>query len=487
MDPEIQALREKYGIKVATPVDTDVQNRLSELDAAWGTAETPEQKAGLLPTALKKTFTETADKFGKEPSLLDKASIAGTLPLRVAGATAGALGEAISEPIADVAHKVFSALRPEAQADLQDFGQKLSDKLEEVKSSMNPEIYKSLSDIVNVASFYGGGKGAGAVAKEVAPVVGKTGEVVSGVGRGVSAVGEKLYGATIKPDTHLAELEMTYKANNPLPKRIADTISGKETTAPILPSETAARQGVAGTEKMVGIQAERAADKIWSERLGPQIKESPAVLSKEDLFSPIEKRISETAEPSKRQAYQEAYEAIKEDYRQYPELFNLDQGQALKRGLDEFTPEKLFKGKNVANEYKVLANDMANAIRQKTYEVLPEGAKKDFIDWGNLQALRKIGIQSITEPIVKVGGFGTLVHHLWNIAAIPITTVGGKVLYKVGNVLQFLGKEGEKTFGSHLKNLGFETPKEVSQTIQSATAQTPTMIKNPIKRDTNIK
>lgn len=298
--------------------------------------------------------------------------------------------------------------------------------------------FQVVEDVLNIGTPYG-------------PKVGGT--VVKGTG-------EALYKSAITPTIQEAERILAYKSKSPFLKRISNYFTDTVTEGkPLLRSDTALEQGIKGTESGIGIQAKKIGDKLWKENIAPTIEKSKEVITKDELFAPIEKRIAKTTDPSKRKAFQEAFEALREDYEGVSN-FSLKAAQKLKSELDEFTPEKLFKGKNVANEFKVLQNEMANAIRQKTYEVLKDqNIRKAYLDWANLKELQKIGVKAISESKLK-GGFGNFWSGIYDMAAVPIKTISGKVLYRVGDTFEFIGEKGITKFGTFLTSRGLHLPQE---------------------------
>jgi hypothetical protein len=62
---------------------------------------------------------------------------------------------------------------------------------------------------------------------------------------------------------------------------------------------------------------------------------------------------------------------------------------------------------------------------------------------------------TITNATGK-GGFGSFWTGMYDAATVPMKTVGGQVLYRVGNKLKFLAEKGVKTFGQFLKSRGYK-------------------------------
>lgn len=277
----------------------------------------------------------------------------------------------------------------------------------------------------------------------------------------VKGAGESLFKSAITPTVQEAERILAYKAKTPFLKRVANYTSGVVSEGkPILRSDTALNtKGVLGTESQLGIKAKRAGDKLWNETIAPAVKQSKTVITKNDLFEPLKNLIKGTTDPSRRAALVDAYKALAADYKGVKQ-FSLEAAQKLKSEIDKFTPEKLFKGKNVANEFRVLQNEMADAIRSKTYEALKDqNIRKAYLDWANLKELQKIGVRAISEAKTK-GGFGNFWTGMYDMVTTPVKTIGGKVLYRVGDTFEFIGEKGITKFGAFLASQGFKRPKD---------------------------
>lgn len=345
---------------------------------------------------------------------------------------------------------------------------KLSDHPAVQKFAMSPagetasRVAEDIGNVNTIAGAVAGVKIAPKIANATADIAAAGGEgaakTVTVAGRASKGAGEAVYKSAITPNVKEASQMLNYEAKAPFFTRVKDTLTGVQTPGkPVTRADTALQTGIAGRQKDIGVQATRAADKLWNVTIAPAVKSSKEVVTKSDLFAPIAKRIAETVEPGRKQALTDAFAAIQDEYKNVSQ-FTLEAAQKVKKGLDEFTPEKVFRGKSVASEYRTLQNDMANAIRSKTYEALKDvNIRKAYLDYGNLAELKKIGVKAITEATSK-GGFGSFWTGVWDMATVPVKTVGGQVLYRVGNKLEFLGEKGIKTFGQFLKARGYDRP-----------------------------
>jgi len=318
--------------------------------------------------------------------------------------------------------------------------------------------------VAEVLSYFVGGQGGKGVA--VTPVTKQVvEETISSVpkvaepntlSRVIKGAGSTLYKTGITPNVEEAKQILRYRANTPFLTRLTDV----DANAPRTRSQTALDYNIAGTESMIGVQGRKAADKLWKEQIEPLVKNSDVQMTKDELFTPALERIYAIEDPTRRKAMMNAFDALLDDYAKYPDSFDLTKAQALKRDLAKFTPTKIFKGQDVANEMRTLQADMASAIRKKTYDSFPgENIKKMYLDWANLDELEGLGIKAISEASFK-GGSGTLLSGIWDMTTTPIKTVGGLTLYRVGDMLEFSAPKTMKikSLGEYLTSLGYSKP-----------------------------
>lgn len=290
---------------------------------------------------------------------------------------------------------------------------------------------------------------------------------ISPLAKGIKSTGSSFYESAFTPNVKEAESILAYEASQPsIFQNLfgAGAIKGNPAFKPITVSETALRSGIAGTEKQVGVQAKKVADTLYNKEIAPAVKGIEGQITKEELFAPLKERIAGITDPSKKKAYQTAFEGLMEDYANI-KSFTYPEAQTLKSELAEFTPAKVFRGQDVANETRMLQADMANLIRQKTYEALKDiNVKQKYIDYGNLQELQKLGVKAISDGGLK-GGFGGFWSTLYERGMMPIKTVGGKVIYKIGDKLQVTAPKGfeGKTFGDYLRAVGYLAPQVANE------------------------
>ncbi len=382
-----------------------------------------------------------------------------------------ATASAFSTPIKFALKEAYNKLPEVTQKGLTDLGQKVGKKIQQAGSVLaeipgyqdwvvnNPE---SANDLENILKTYAS---AGEISGDILAynqaaqagkyAVNEAGKVIGNTGRAMKEVSRRIGEHAITPNTQEAEEILRYRANTPFLQRVKNAFTG-EGSSPQTRGSTAIEKGIYGTEGQVGVKAKRIADDIWNKEIKPALDNSQAVMSKDQLFDTAIKRISNTVEPAKRQAYMDAYEALQDEYRNMNYIPAKDV-QNIKSSLDKFTPDKVWRGQPIANEYTTLRADMANDARNFIYDTVGDNIKPKYLDWSNLHDLQEVGVKAISNAGLK-GGSGKLITSLWDTATTPVKTIGGQVLYKVGNALEFVGDKGIKTLGDYLSKQGLVLP-----------------------------
>ncbi len=329
---------------------------------------------------------------------------------------------------------------------------KVADKIKEF-GSKHPELARSAEDLYNIANVLAGAKGDVKldnplkVRPKVEGMLERAPETSAETPN--NFVSRKLYETAIGRTTGEAERILTERANKLL---------GKEVTPTTTRATTAQKYGLAGRQTEIGVKAKALGEKLYQEKIAPAVKSSNRVVSKEELFKPVEEKIGEVTDPSRKIELQDALDAVKEDYNSVKD-WTLEKAQKLKSEIDTFTPDKVFKGKPIASAYNEIRHDMADAIRKITYDSLAdEGIKQKYLDYGNLKELEKLGIKGLTDNQLK-GGAGSFISGIVQKIVTPIATYGGKALYKVpGTKINFIAPEGIGSLGEYLKSQGYDLP-----------------------------
>lgn len=281
---------------------------------------------------------------------------------------------------------------------------------------------------------------------------------------------EVLYKTAIKPNAQEAERiiasEAKTFANKEAIKKInasklsdatkAKKISALKWEAPILRSDTALKYWIAWTEKQIGVKWKWESTKLWRDKVWPAISKSKAEHNIDDMFKRAEDIISKEKSSLRRQELIDGLEALKDDFaKTWKTKFTTWDLQAEKSMLDEFTPTKVWKWKEVAQWYAQVKNTMANIFREQVREDLWkigwESAKRVYADYANLSALEDIWVKWITEWWLK-WWFWTFWSTLYDKLATPVKTVWWKYIYKLGNWIEYVWPKWVNTLGKYLKS-----------------------------------
>lgn len=270
------------------------------------------------------------------------------------------------------------------------------------------------------------------------------GPLISAGGKLLKGIGETVAKAVIPTSIKEAGMEQTYKAANSFPTRILNAISGKAPKAPQTVAQTVFDKGLMGTQSMLGIQAKRATSDLWNKTISPALEKSDVKVNMPDFFNDVEKQIVESNPEKSRQAdLIKALDALKEDYKDTSEV-PLSELQKFKEGWTKKVPEKAYKGQPIAGAFNDVLNVASGTARNKIYSALGDDVKQAYFDYGNLKGVQELGKRAMTGSKFK-GGTGTFLNAAKDMAAVPIGTSGGQIIYKVGQGVELLGKPGAKT------------------------------------------
>ena len=364
---------------------------------------------------------------------------------------------------AGVVNTLFSPLAPVTKPLGQaiDFvGNKISDNPNVQNFANSPagettaRIAENVGNVATIAGAVAGGKGTGQVAGKVAdasiPAINATGRILKNAG-------EKAYGITITPEEATAQAVRKYNAKGGnLVERTKNMISGEQPVdslgnplqKPITESNTAARLGLAGTEKGLGIQATKAATDLWSNTISPALKNVKGKVDMKSFLGEIEKEIKNSTKGRTRRAdLLEGLQKMKEDYKGVGKV-SLEMLQRFKEeDWAKFIPEASYKGKPIGSAFKEIQNLAAKKARGVIYKHAGPEAKQAYIDYGNLQSIIKAADKSVIGDAAKKSLGRNVWQFVMDTAVTPIATVAGKVLYRTGEGLEFVGNSGAKKVG----------------------------------------
>lgn len=284
-----------------------------------------------------------------------------------------------------------------------------------------------------------GGEG---VAKTASPFLGTA---VSKLGEGVQSVGKSIYKFFLPQSEKESALLRTYKENNPLPERIATAITGGESTAPKTMADTAFQVGAKGTEGQMGVTATRAKNTIWKDVLQPAFNEADKThkVSMNSFFDQLQGTIAkENPEPSRQKALLDGLEALREDYKG-TDLVKPSQLDEFKQAWAEHLPNKAFKGQEIGPAFNQVKNLSAQQARTGLYDLLGPDAKEAFFDHGNLQQLEKLADAETAGKNSKLSSWESLKDK----ALVPISTIAGRTVYRIGQGIELVGESGARTLG----------------------------------------
>ncbi len=288
-------------------------------------------------------------------------------------------------------------------------------------------------------------------------------------GRTLQKTGQGMAGSVLPIGEQEAGIIQSYIAKKPFLERVTSILSGTD-NALVTSGSTAVGQSLFGTKKMIGVQAKRAQDNLWNKVIKPQLEGAKVQIDLPEYFKTVEKKIIEdTPELTRQKALLEALNSFKDDYSGVNTI-SLDRLQKLKEGWAEFVPEKFYKGQNIAGNARQVSALLADEARQTIYNTLGNDVKQAYFDYGNLMGLAKMGQTAMTGQKLK-GGTGGFISELASRAVTPVGTVGGNVIYRLGQGLEFIGKAGAKTLDEVLglnKNQVLNQPTN-TQTNQIAT------------------
>ena len=285
-------------------------------------------------------------------------------------------------------------------------------------------------------------------AKEVGKEYAVSQAIAGPASAALKSVGKGVFGAVI-PETRSTVNQLTnYYKNNPPMQRVFDFMSGKNINKPISVADSAIRNTVAGTESNVGIQAGRASQNIWSNTLGKEFAKSKEVVNLPAFFSNVENKInSSVADLTQRKQLLKALEVVKKDYNGKTTV-SLEGLNKLKSSWASPLPEKAFGGENITGTINNLRLQLSSEARKeisdrflKTTFKGPE-IQRAFIDYSNLQSVEELGKKAMRGKVGNPDSFFSMVK---NMALFPVATVAGKVIYKTGTGIEFIGGAGLKT------------------------------------------
>ncbi len=377
---------------------------------------------------------------------LDVLKAEGETALRTAGNVAGAAFDPITEALHPLVKPVVEKIAtiPGVSGGI---------KSATDWASKHPDAAKDLGAVFDIATL-GAGKGAEPIAKGLAADAAKsTAGAAAPLGRVLKGAGEAAYGVTVPMEESTSRALLNYQAKQgSLLNRIRGAVTGaSEGTKPITEANTAARYGLTGTERELGIQAKQFSDKLWQKDIAPKLSSVKEATDMRHFISDLEDEIvSKTPELGRRNSLLEGLEAFAEDYKKVGKVGG-DKLQEYKEGWAKFIPEATYKGKPIGSAIKEVKNMAASKARGILYDLVGENGKQAYLDYGNLQSIIDAGVKSTTGDAAKKSFSRNVWEFVMDKAVTPVATVGGKVLYRTGEGLEFVGNLGAKKVADVVK------------------------------------
>lgn len=360
-----------------------------------------------------------------------KAAVAGALPL--AGSIAGSvIGGAAATP-----ETLGLGTLPGAVAGAAVGGAAGTAANQAIQGAMNPE------GIAKAGLEFGAMEAVG-------------GPLASIAGKAVEGVGETAAKMFIPKSDLEAGMLQLYKSKpqNSLLNRIKSIVGlGKVDKVPTTAASAAFDQGIAGTESMMGVQAKKAQTKLWDNTIEPALTQVKGKVNLPSFFKQAEAKIvSETPDPTRQKALLNALDSVKEDFKGVKNtgVVSFPKFQEYKEGWADWVPDKAYKGQNITAAINDVRNTLAGMAREQIYKAVPENVKQAYLDYGSLKGIVALGRKAMAGGPIKAGGTGTTIKNLFEMATVPIGTLGGQTIYKLGQGIELAGPSGVKTLGALL-------------------------------------
>lgn len=325
----------------------------------------------------------------------------------------------------------------------------------------NPEIGDAVSLVNNVGALQGIASSASSLASNT------VGALARGSGRTLQTLGEKSTGVGVAMEVPTRQALQAYQASKPtIFERVQGMTNEPGVSKPITEANTAVRLLTPGTEWRLGVSADRVSGQLWNKTIAPALASPTYKVSMDTFFGMLRKKIiGENADLTRRNALLQAYDAFKSDYANVKDV-SFAKLQDYKAGWAKFVPERAYQGNPIAGSLNDVRNIAAQQARSIIYDALGPDVRQAYIDYGNLKSIQESGIKSVDQLRTK-GVTKQVWEAVMDKAVTPIATIAGKVLYRTGEGLEFIGDMGAKKV-SDIFNIGFATPAATSANQSSS-------------------
>lgn len=321
-----------------------------------------------------------------------------------------------------------------------------------------PNAAKDIQNIIDIAVVTGGAKGEkviqDAARKSALGVTEKGFTGIEKTGTALKRLGEKAYGISIPLQESTKIAVQNYNKVHPtLAGRVFGMFSNatytqegiRKAVRPITEAQTAARQGLKGTERILGEQAANVSDKIFRGTISPKLAQAKQAIDMRSLIKNLEAKVNKISELGRKTDLRDALNTFKNEYKNV-NFISGTKLQEYKEGWAKFIAEKSsYKGgKPIGGAYKEIQNMAAQEARPILYRLIGKDGMQAYIDYGNLKSISEFARKTM-DPLRSKGITKQAWELILDTGVTPIATVGGQILYKTGEGLEFIGKRGAKT------------------------------------------
>ena len=282
----------------------------------------------------------------------------GASPLKVAGAVGEAglrtVGNVIGAAFDPIAEFLSPAIKPIVQKIAQIPGVSGGVQAASDWATKHPEAAKDLGAVFNIATLPFGGAAEMGAKGALEASARATGKAISPVGKVFKGLGEASYGLTVPMEESTSRALLTHQAEQgSFFSRMKGALGGEvKGVKPITEANTAARMGLMGTEREIGIQAKQFQGKLWEE-LGPKLDAAKNVTDMRKFIGELGTDIKNiTPELGRRNSLLEALQAFAEDYIKVGSVGGTKLNE-YKSGWAKVVPEATYKGKPIGSALRI--------------------------------------------------------------------------------------------------------------------------------------
>lgn len=273
--------------------------------------------------------------------------------------------------------------------------------------------------------------------------IGLGSEVLGAAAKPFMATGKAIAKLPIANTARDAFIEQVYKSKNTLVDRIGAIVGAKKIKGgvPQLTKDTAFDFAFKGTAGQIGVQARRASQKLWKDVVSPALQSVEQEVDINKFFDAAAKDIVEkNADNTAQRVLLKALNTIKKDYKDTTAI-SIERLQKLKESWSKPLPESAFSGKDIVSPVNQLRKDLSDKARNTIHSLLDDPViRKAYIDYGNMVGLRQLGIKAETGKKFSTD----ILNKLKNNILEPVLTIGGRVIYRTAQGVEFIAPAGMK-------------------------------------------